>query len=165
MKLEGEEGNLTCPFCRRTGLNNIFECVCELSDIHTGSPVEDKNNMKILYTTSLPVSQRIKELIGEQDSEYSHFETFDRDDIPRFNRRKGCAACSLPKQSFENEYRAFTISELPEVLKKVGEKLGWRDYKYHCTDNRELWLYHYLKCCELHALGQSVDNYLMELLK
>jgi hypothetical protein len=45
MKLEGEEGNWTCPFCRRTGLNNIFECVCELSDIHTGSPVEDKNNM------------------------------------------------------------------------------------------------------------------------
>ncbi len=104
------------------------------------------------YTTSLPVSQRIKELIGEQDATFYH----DKNGDLMYNPM-------IPNQYIE--CACFTLSELPEVLKKVGEKLGWRDYKYHCTDNRELWLYHYLKCCELHAFGQSVDNYLMELFK
>jgi len=132
----------------------------------------------MIYTTSLPVSKRIKELIGEQ--------------IHTVYSWRCTVSFLLPEEKYvENPYKvvlgdhwnddlysngktypaypAVSLSELPDVLKKVGEKLEWGLHNvcplcgYEVLQT-QIWKIYYLKCCEIHALGQSVDDYLISIL-
>ena len=76
--------------------------------------------------TSLELSKKLKELGVKQDAFWSWYEANDYDDIPRLNRSdEHCPVCTLPKQTFEDKYSAFTVAELGELL---PEKVCWRGY-------------------------------------
>lgn len=123
----------------------------------------------MIYTTSLPVSKRIKELIGEQNKYWTWARTSKTGEYILTNIDKDCLREKADADGIFGVYdrvSAFTLSELPEVLKKIYPN----EYKSHHimrvveTVTRP-WFDYYLKCCELHALGQNVDDYLVELLK
>lgn len=106
--------------------------------------------MKI-YTTSLEVSKRIKEIIGEQES--------------YFYRHSGkvLAYYEIRGRTVSEEnpiVPCFALSELPEVLKKCGEKLEWENETLYPQ-----WLDIFEGACNELAIGQSVDDFLLEILK
>lgn len=118
-----------------------------------------------LYTTNLEVSKRIKELVGEQKTVYYWYEYVNRakwDDSDPFH-----IDYVGEEEAIDNpeEYNgrvivapAYTLCQLPEVLKKVGEKLGWTVERQHLE-----WI---MVCGYLfHGDNVGLDNYLMELLK
>jgi hypothetical protein len=66
---------------------------------------------------SLDLAKKLKELGVKQDAFWSWYETSDRDDTPRLNRSdEHCPVCTLPQQSFEEKFSAFTVAELGEML-------------------------------------------------
>lgn len=125
----------------------------------------------MIYTTSLEVSQRIKELIGEQTSEF--YLVYDNETGQEVNVCWKKELIVFAKKKENRALACFTLSELAPVLKKIGEKAGWvhthacptcKSDEYH---DMEYWHYNYVKICELVGTGQEdeADRYLLELLK
>lgn len=117
--------------------------------------------MKI-WTTSLEVSQRIKELVGEKESTFKRI-----GELLVFKTDIGCYAKSgagvMDHYLEDHEIvSVFTISELPTVLKKIGEVKEWAINSEHLYGT---WAGHYIKVCELVATDGDANAYLLELLK
>jgi hypothetical protein len=74
---------------------------------------------------SLERAKRLKELRVKQESFWAWYETTDRDDTPRLNCfDEYCTVCTLLKQAREEEYSAFTVAELGEMLRKADGIIG-----------------------------------------
>jgi hypothetical protein len=66
---------------------------------------------------SLELARKLKTLGVKQESVWAWYEATDRDDTPRLNRfDEHCTVCVLPKQQWEENYAAFTVAELGEML-------------------------------------------------
>lgn len=83
---------------------------------------------------NLELARTLKQFGVKQNAFWSWFDTVDRDDIPRLNRTNdNCPTCCLPKQSFEEQYSAFSVAELGAMLPhgfgistlKSGEFVPW----------------------------------------
>ena len=128
---------------------------------------------KNIWVTDLPTSQRIKELVGEQESYLVHKAmTPDPEDEDYF------LSDDHSKVFYGREctiFQAFTLSELATVLKKIGEVKGWgpkisgRDSRDRVElkkeESRQMIIDEYLKVCELVANDGDANGYLEELLK
>lgn len=122
----------------------------------------------MIYTTPLQVSQIIKEILGEIETEFYHVIKPDGVHV---------TVHKSELTSGDKDCPALTLSELSEALKDIGEKLEWTWYCRACDHDMsycgcdtpdahvEGWIYHYFKVCELKARGQDADYYLLRLLK
>ena len=124
-----------------------------------------------MYTTSLSVSRHIKELIGDTTSKFYWYNPIKSNWQLRTDRYN-------LGDDWENNMivPCFTLDELPEVLKKVGEKLDhWEKDEINFLADGPIehegipiygtWYDHYIQCCKRFATGGDVDQYLEEILK
>lgn len=127
----------------------------------------------MIWTTDLPTSQRIKELIGEQEAYLYHLT--DSSGIIRYS--EPLTMEHLKEEGwYESDdedielYPAFTLSELAPVLKKIHDDNDWGKFRPEETIGEAMarnWMTVYLKVCELVGTGQEeeANQYLLELLK
>lgn len=115
------------------------------------------------YTTSLEVSKRIKEIIGEQESYFVRLDF--NDEYYEIYKYGECGTHINDKI-----VHIFLLSELPEVLKMIWKRVlvlrGHKDMEQYlgvplCYSSKSI----FLDICEIYATGQSVDDYLMNILK
>ena len=109
----------------------------------------------MIWTTSLPVSQRIKEIVGEQETYFQWYQIGRGDPVIRTRLRTPDIA------------PAYTLIELAPVLKKIGEKLDWNHIEIGEIGNYiEPWLYHFSQVANMVALGQEdeAQSYLLSIL-
>lgn len=140
------------------------------------------------WVTNLEVSKRIRELIGEQESAFVHA-TNDMQFKPECYQIVYTLENSNWQSGFISQEfpRAFTLSELPPILKKIckdralngicqycGKEqvpVGHPDFKLCCqrwADGIALapWFYHFRTVAELVALGEEekAQDYLTSIL-
>lgn len=92
-------------------------------------------------------AERLQKLGVQQTAYWSFFRDAVIDDEFRLNKSDAnCPACTLPKQKHENQYSAFTASEIAEFLPADSGVVCWDAYyndhggTWHCVIRK--WVNH-----------------------